>query len=809
MNSDKISRQTFSLPFREDIVELRIRNNHLWANLSSRKLVYGNLGADPFYQSFEKHGLCRMFFVSPSGEACFCGFDSKFGTKYIVLSVSRTDRKKIEERNIQVIPDNIVSTAAWITRIDRGQPLLFVALDGINGEHRVAYFDLSRKVLQCNVINLEFSSKFHKMHLAKREDGIEMYSLTEHGGQWMIEAMSLDHNFLPSNTHRKRSSRSIVLSGKPGAYSQDTDYLGCVLPGMLFGLITRGKQRIQFGIPYSSFEFFGFAVIGDIIVGYGPQKLRFYQMISARGIDVNDKSELLCEVNLPDVNVFESDTIQQVVYGVFKNKIYAFKFESEPRFKGLEGIKSWLYWRMIGSKEWTKAADVLLRMRSLGFNGQIVMARGHSLELELHLFTELLKLTSEKTQFSKMRSVVAMMALDLYARLECGKEHPNAEAFVKWAQGLRREKLLSENTIRDVLLTYGWDEALRALSDPVYAFDFFMETLETKEALVQLEKMPGGFQFVTRALRLYQIEPEGVSRIVTTRTRELCGSLIPVLSLDCSRDFFSTFYHEKRPDMQWFLEMYCLQLSLDPTSEDLAIRFISDNYPDVELMEFIVRSFMSTKRYQTLALGYDSRARYRQAAQVAAFGDPAAAFPFMQKMPPATKKRCAMHVLNSLKRNVAERVASEQLLHGNLCDIGTVIEYLPESTKVRELAEIASDYIADRGKDYAVCSEEAGECCSAIDLLHKFSESKTSEVVRLNGYQLCLHCGKSLLTENVIMYPCMHGFHETCAQEMVDGEVNPADVIHGCPLCGIHAVRMINIPFLSFTKSSEDPWAFD
>ena len=807
--TDEVSFQKFDLPIADaDITEFKIRNNHLWANLVTRKLIYANLGSNPFYESFEKKGPCQLMSVSPNGEFCF----AKFGTNsYCVCGISVKDNRKIDTRVAPVIPNYTVTAAAWLTVREGMRPHLFVALDGIDSNnklvHQIGYFDMNRSFLSCSILTMRFPESIHRLHLAKRPDAkIGLYAVMKDKVGWKIEPQVMELDFLPVETQHTRGTTSTTyVSGIPRWYTSENDFIGFVLPDMLFSLVTRGRHAVQFGIRFSHFEVLGFVVMEDMVVAYGPNKLRFYQLVNQRG-NMSDESELLFELSLP-YSSFETDIARQVVYAASGKNVFRVNFESDGRGEGLEGIKFWLYKRLLEAKESIKAADVLLRLKSVSFTEKIMVSRGQSEELELHLFIEVLKMSYGRVRLvRKLRRVVALLAFDLYIRLECAKEHPDAEKFATWVMQLVKEGLITTNIIIEGLTRYGWDAPISLLTDPSVTFDVLMETHSTKEALSQLEQIQSGPGFVSRVLRLYREEPDAVSHLVTTRIADLCGAFVPVLALPCSLDFFGTFYQKQRPSMQWFLEMFCIWMARKPDSDDIVIQFICDNSMDESLTDFLARCLLAEKRYRTLSLGYQRCNQHRKAAQAAAIGDPASAFDFMDPMPATIKKKTAMRVLGSLDRSVAEKVASEKLLHTMLCDMGTVIEYLPDTTKVGELAEIGTDHILHQTALYEQCQDEINESCRGIRDANDFADSNTRADFLLHCPQMCSRCGKSLLTETCVIYPCMHNFHQRCAEEMVDSEISPDEVTKACPLCGLLAVRMIGQPFLLHKKEKPDPW---
>ena len=803
--ADGVSFQKFDLPIADaDITEFKIRNNHLWANLVTRKLVYANLGSNPFYESFEKKGPCNLMSVSPNGEFCFAQFGSN---SYCVCGISAKDSRKIDARVAPVIPNYTVTAAAWLTVREGMRPHLFVALDGRDRNntpiHQIGYFDVNRSFLSCSILDMKFSGSIQRLHLAKRvDDKIGLYAVMKDQVGWNIQPHVLELDFLPARV----ATSTTFLSGIPRWYTSENDFIGFVLPDMLFGLVTRGKQAIQFGIRFSNFEFLGFVVMEDMVVAYGPNKLRFYQLVNQRG-HMSDDTELLFELTLP-YSLFETDISRGTVYAASGKNVFRVNFESDGRREGLEGIKLWLYKRLLEAKESIKAADALLRLKSVSFTEKIILSRGQSEELELHLFMEVLKMSHGRTRMvRKLRKVVALLAFDLYVRLECVKEHPNAEKFATWALQLVKDGLITTNIIIEGLTRYGWDAPISLLTDPSVVFDVLMESHSTKEALSQLKQIESGPGFVSRVLRLYREEPDAVSHLVTTRIGDLCGAFVPVLALPCSIDFFATFYQKQRPSLQWFLEMFCIWMARKPDSDDVVIQFISDNSLNQSLTSFMARCLLAEKRYRTLSLGYQKCNQHRKAAQVAAIGDPALAFDFMDPMPATIKKKTAMRVLRSLDRSVAEKVASEKLLHTMLCDMGTVIEYLPDTTKVGELAEIGTDHILHQTALYEQCQDEINESCRGILDANNFADANTRDDFRLSPYQMCLRCGKPLLTEKCVIYPCMHHFHQRCAEEMVDIDISPDEVTHACPLCGLLAVRMIDQPFLLHKSVYPDPWS--
>jgi hypothetical protein len=140
-------------------------------------------------------------------------------------------------------------------------------------------------------------------------------------------------------------------------------------------------------------------------------------------------------------------------------------------------------------------------------------------------------------------------------------------------------------------------------------------------------------------------------------------------------------------------------------------------------------------------------------------------------------------------------------------EIGSLIGYLPESTKVADLRAAIAKYATRKQHVAQTQREQLNEALTGITVARELKKQVTERGLNFHGHQVCEKCGKSVLTEPGIIYPCSHVFHQSCVVAMLGSVgLDPKLAAKSCPLCGVLVLEMIDRPFV---PSRTDCWSMD
>ncbi|KAK8896433.1 tethering complex subunit [Tritrichomonas musculus] len=862
-----------SIPLHPDcpFAQITIRNGFLWGKNAKNQLVRVNLNnrANPKVDKFIEYGECEFYSVCPNGEMCYAKMKSGKQTNFVFTFDS------LQPRPIDLLPNTIATSAAWLFFKNQSKPYLFIAVEDTKfHDIQLCYFNLNAQLLGCSpaMTNPPLPGKviaFSLLQFENRKIGASFIieNLSSPCPYQLYPAIFKDETFLPVDDAPCQVA-FLPLSGfniKKNQYFIENQYIGINTPDVFYSIMLNPTKDVSirnihliqnFNVdPHATNIFISNNVIFQLL----NNQLSFFL------INKNRNEDCIDQITLYDDVIFELDTYSSNLYSLSKDNILSnYQFSSQIFATGFDAFRFWLYFRLIQkqTKESLTTAAIILLQTSATFDQKFNLARNQSDSFRLEVFMKLLETVNEK--YPVQKTVIAAMALDIYVRKET-KESVNdnneeekearMNEFIKWANHQINKKILTPSIIEKTLIQYNWNEALTVFLQPQAAFELNMQLGQYEEARKQLKLIQKSNVFSYSALRLHSLLSDDVvyKDVMERDDATSDGSLIPLMESEFYQSHLKSLFSAGRLMNHWLRTLFSLYMAKVP--DTLCINQYFQMYPDD--IEIMLRSLFSKKRYSEAAHGICSHANFQDllptAVGILSKVSPQEAFAIIpDDVPLPLKRRCALKILRSMKREDAEVVAQKSLLNSiSGIDAATLIEFMPQTTTVGKVSKAIKRYV---NRNLSVEGEEkkkSEEALEGIRLSNDLVEKREPQVVKLYKFSICERCGRPLLNEPAVVYPCSHALHTQCALELFNNVlfISPTmsinmnnvnnnnnsyytnsnnnfstssfdlnnvsnsklqiDLTADCPLCGFLCIKMINEPFEPNRDPSKDEWETD
>lgn len=861
--------RTLSLQNNIPLKQITIRNGFLWGKNEKDLFVHVNLNNrdNLNVKVFSDIGEIEDYSVSPNGDMCYVKTKSRRPTYYI-FNIDLTKVKR------DLIGGYEAKAVHWFYLKDKVKPFLFLYTEefepskGTLGPYLLCFFNFNSNIKSCTIMSIQIPGRVKSFSLFQYDNNkigatfVIKEDKRSNNLQLRLYPIILDENFMDI-TGKEFTRKNLFFS--ENKVIEETTHLSNIIVSFLVDNIILhlldptidvnvrniyDKGNCFSVIPNLKYLF----VSHNIVFQIDDQKLYIFIMSK------NALNNSIDCIQLYDDSIFEFDTYSSNLYSISNdNQVTNYQFTSNIQATGFDSFLFWLYSRLNkkhNQKESLEAAACILSQASISFDQKFDLLRNQSDYLRLEVCLKMLE--GMNKNYHRQRTVIAIMALDLYVRKETSEKISNPlerkariDEFIKWKDYLIRNKILTTSIIEKVLIQYNWNEALNAILQPSASFDLNMQLCQYDEALGHLMKIKQPETFSYSALRLHSLIPgEGVYDVVKKRDDAVHkGTLIPLMNNQYYVDHIKHLFLSGQLNTDWLRSLFSLYIAKYPDSL-LINQYFTNNPNEIDVM---IRSLLNSQRYFEVAHGICSIGNKSDlllmAVSILSKVSPQKAFDLIPEDIPLTlKRRCSLKILRSLKREDAEVIVQKTLLNSiSGIDAETLIEFMPQTAKVGDLSKTIKRYV---NRNLAFENEEklkSEEALVGIQNSNELVEKKEPSVIKLYKYSTCDSCGRPLLNEPAVVYPCSHAFHIRCALNIfnnvlfVDPNYPPKnnsnnnnsnnnlssnstfcsssalfnlnnskpDLNADCPLCGFLCIKMISHPFEPNRDPYKDEWATD
>ncbi|KAH0789440.1 Pep3p [Histomonas meleagridis] len=694
---------------------------------------------------------------------------------------------------MSVIPDYNAMSAAWLYVKNAKKPYLFF---GTN-KAQILYINLnSPTVRACSILILSvtFPGPISGILMSTfSDDKVALITVS----QGLINGFILSKEFTDEPDDKRLTINLPINHQISNAIYTQKPYLAVFCGSMIFCYYINTKTKAPIvtkdlfsrTTPFSiSSGTTNFSFFGSVMVHFTKDEIFFFQQ---------DHEDSLYSIKIPNVDIFEMDSATGEIYGFKGDTLVHYQFCSPISASGFDCLLFWLFYSLLAVRKEKEAADVLL-LTSISFDQMVKLAHNESDFFRFHLFKEYVNVIQK--QYILQRTAIAQFALELYIRIESLKEKPDTNEFIHWLEPLIKEGVIVLPTVEKLCKLYGWEEPLMSILEPPALFNVVMESNSISEAEKILSSIQDPECFSLSALRIFNNCSETIVNLVSGRPDLIIGKMIPVLASKLFMDKIINFFRNHTLKESWIRNLYSIQLSRTNTeSEDVMIELVKnlcrkDSNSSKADIDFVVRCLVDEKKYKLAAIGLFEREEYIYASGVSAL-DPENSLDLIPiDISIDIRRRCALRILRSMKRKEAEQVAKKLLNETSGIDIITILEYLPSDTKIGSLRKIIPIYIDKNMKIAEEQKQKKEEALKGINESNEMVKVKKDQVIMLKSLQTCTKCGKLLLTDGGVVYPCGHAFHENCVRELNNKE-KIEENCSDCPMCGFASIKMICQPF--------------
>ncbi|GFE55128.1 vacuolar sorting-associated protein 18 [Babesia ovis] len=173
--------------------------------------------------------------------------------------------------------------------------------------------------------------------------------------------------------------------------------------------------------------------------------------------------------------------------------------------------------------------------------------------------------------------------------------------------------------------------------------------------------------------------------------------------------------------------------------------------------------------------------------------------------------------------------ASRGLLH-----VHDLLQFLPEGTKLGEMSDVITNYVAEYEERLEERRQEVDHLCACIAEAKSEMQIASRRCVSLSMTEECGSCGNTLHTTPFIVFPCGHAFHRACVALILRRLLSGSDLMElqrlhnaaekrsdeqsitnyneflsrSCVVCNYPAALLASKPFISpMDADQSDLWA--
>ena len=808
------------------LLDFKIRSGRLWGKTQDKILIFSdlNIKPQPKLQYFTSFKQIDFYSVHSDGGYCFV---KTLDNKYFILSVVND----VSQKEVKIFDK--VTAISWATLKNNPQPFAFFVTDKLY----LGYFNLNTQLTACSIVPLDPPLK----------DRIDFFNILQFQDERIVFSYFVGDNLTQrifengKFSQIKDTQRSTTIFGfdpKRHPYFMENEYLAFstrnqqqfmfynikldpTIPKVTGSQVYRNLTNFNINFENDDIKNNKIAITHNIIYQFVKNKVSFYI------ISHNHNEDAVFSMTLPNANIFELDTVTGVIYSIKNNSIASYSFVSKySDSTGFDVFRYWLFSHLMEQKKEDPAVEILSQS-STSFDRIIRFSKNQPDTFRLKLFKILL---ANAKQVHKLQcSAIAICILDLYVRISCMETDPTKKEerineFIQWAKSMEEKQILTKQIIEKALIEYDWIDAYRHFLQPAAKFDLNMLLGKYQEAEEDLKQIREPNLYASAALRLSAHMKENVIADISARN-DLSSKIIPLITNDKFLPALEELAALGRLESGWLKRLFALCIAHKPNSASISDFYkdcLSDHFSDrfsenFSCSQTLLRSLCSAKLYLEAAKCICQDQEFLPfAVGIAALKSPEDAFDLIPPNAPITvKRRCALRILRSIKKDDTAIVAKKLLTSTNLIDMVTLIEFLPGTTSVREVSKSIYKYSINNQDAAKEEKKKSDAALKDISDTNELISTKSANVVKLFKYHTCSKCGKLLLNETGIVYPCSHALHQHCASEILETfpqsfgqEMNISD---DCPICGFVCVRMIDHPFEPECENQNfvDPWSVD
>jgi hypothetical protein len=253
-------------------------------------------------------------------------------------------------------------------------------------------------------------------------------------------------------------------------------------------------------------------------------------------------------------------------------------------------------------------------------------------------------------------------------------------------------------------------------------------------------------------------------------------------------------------------DLFCLWLA--KATPDAVLHYFRNPRLTQPELSFITRCLIAAGRYRDLAAGLAARGHFFWAAGVASRCGSDATLDFLPaEVSDELRVQCTVRLLKAMRPSDAEIVAERLLKARQYLEIGALLGYLPERTKVADLATAVSVYASNNKRIDGAQKAALDRALEGITQAGQLRSLGVEQGITFNAHRICSRCGRLIFTEPFIVWPCGHILHEKCVVAFLrKAGLDAREPAKSCPLCGPVCVKLIDRPF---DLPKDDSWAID
>lgn len=827
----------FEHPTKKFTKTTKIRGGHLWSIVSEKTLVYANLNKTPIKFIDVPDLTSVMFiFVSPDGKYCVVRSADK---KQFILYDYNLNRKFIQ------CYSNKVFRSVAFGRGQQGKPTIWFGCDGGTigwvladnpTQFNIFAVDNTDAVVgsSANVVGLAIKPQQNN---EGKDDHFSLAILAEkQQSDKALHAYQLDYQYFPLKTQNSINHLGNIQIGEKG-YQIDDHLIAAVDTQRnlyyyeLNDLFEKNKvysdTQIFFQIP----EFDTFNICDDIIFLFlqGKNGETTVTIEQIRGSEL----EFIEKVKIPEYQTVEVDNNQKSIYLIDGSKIRRLIFNSNiPEKSGIIGFSLFCYNRFIQQNNYEAAIKALISSK-MPFNTMSNITKSNPLLYHKLLVSLVDSLPDTK---KRVKMALALRALEVYVRLETSGTEKLEPPFYDWVEDQIRKRNLSQEAVREVLDTYGWNEPYDIIiKDKSALIDHELSFGSTDKAAKLLAEEKNNEEFTNSAVRIFNIKPDDVISALYARPNISQREFAPIVSSPQGIERVYELINGKLKS-SWLRAAFVLQMAKDAKRKreeiqnkikdekdpdkieelnnslhelqaqniQLADKFFRDqsNPLTSEDCDIAYRAFFYANEPSLVAIGLKSQNRYAEAA----VADPDQAIHMINEAKnPSEKMRTTIGVLRSMEPKKAGDFAQRLLsVEGVGIEAAKLIDFLPDTVCVSELENAVDKYIEKNTKAMQDQKKMFDEAKDGIERAHSLMTAKQDPNLSLSSMESCSCCGKLLFTGEGVVFPCKHGFHIDCINSMFQKlNIKNTEVTKNCPVCSFISASMISAPFSPSIESSQ------
>ncbi|KAJ5619016.1 hypothetical protein N7510_003000 [Penicillium lagena] len=418
---------------------------------------------------------------------------------------------------------------------------------------------------------------------------------------------------------------------------------------------------------------------------------------------------------------------------------------------------------------------------------------------------------------------------------------------------------LDKKTVYAIISSHGREEELlffaTATNDHSYVLSYWIQREKWSEALGVLQRQSDPDVFYKYSSVLMTHAPTGLIEILMRQTNLEIERLIPALlnynksanvSLDQNQAVrylnFIIFHHPK-PSAAVHNTLISIHASSPSPSEAGLLTYLQSQHssPPPYDADFALRLCIQHKRVQSCIHIYSAMGQYLQAVELALEHNDIELAAIVADRPEGNDKlRKKLWLLVAEKKirqpGTGIKDAIEFLRRCELLRIEDLIPFFPDFVVIDDFKDEICTALEDYSRHIDALRQEMDNSAQTAHQIRGEIAGLDSRYAIVEPGEKCWICSLPLLSRQFFVFPCQHAFHSDClGREVLEGAggkkkyirdlqahlskgdlsssrreeiVKELDalVAEACILCGDHAIKQIDKPFITDSEAVNNDW---